>query len=207
MQSLMLENQAEIKARNIVEARTLTGSAFNDPTGCDVQVCSVHCNSDTTLVYPKSISSCLLSVQKKLASSDADIYQVEVSSTHAVVLDTTKRLTCFGWNDKGQLGKKSLPEKKTMLSVHYFLKELKLVCMISTGKDFTLALDELGDVYSWGANSVGQLGLGTFHDFHTPSAVRFINKAKIVKIATGNVHSVAISSKFECFTWGESALV
>ena len=73
---------------------------------------------------------------------------------------------------------------------------------VCCGYQHTLALTINGQVYSWGNNEAGQLGLGS----KAPSCVRkpkLIESLKnVVKLAAGQLHSAAITKNQELFTWG-----
>eukprot|EP00955_Chlamydomonas_euryale_P113658 366229-Chlamydomonas_euryale.AAC.11 len=64
-----------------------------------------------------------------------------------------------------------------------------------------------GDVWSFGSNDAGQLGLGErgVEDKHAePRMVRALKGAKIVGIAAGSSHSLALTSAGELLSWGQS---
>jgi alpha-tubulin suppressor-like RCC1 family protein len=58
-------------------------------------------------------------------------------------------------------------------------------------------------VYSWGGNGNGQLGIGHLEEaHHTPVLVSFPKGEEIIKIACGLYFSAALSSSGSLFTWG-----
>lgn len=57
-----------------------------------------------------------------------------------------------------------------------------------------------GDVYSFGYGFFGQLGLNQSQTFFSPQKNPFLEK--IVKVACGEHHSVAVSENGSVFTWG-----
>lgn len=64
---------------------------------------------------------------------------------------------------------------------------------MATGENFSLALSEKGEVFSWGINSDGQLGHGHKSDLKIPKKIDF--KLKVVDIACGDSHSMLLSGK------------
>ncbi len=56
-----------------------------------------------------------------------------------------------------------------------------------------LILSEVGDVYSFGDGSTGQLGLGPPSLMTTPHIVDLLPRGKIYMVATGYGHSVAVT--------------
>jgi alpha-tubulin suppressor-like RCC1 family protein len=58
-----------------------------------------------------------------------------------------------------------------------------------------------GTVWSWGANSSGQLGDGTLTDRETPVQVEGL--AGIVAVASGAHHTLALASDGSVWSWGD----
>lgn len=65
---------------------------------------------------------------------------------------------------------------------------------MATGENFSLALSQSGEVYSWGINSDGQLGHGHKSDIKIPKKLDFAYKIK--DIACGDSHSVMLTGSF-----------
>lgn len=81
------------------------------------------------------------------------------------------------------------------------------IIQVSGGENHTLALDDAGNVYAWGSNSDGQVGLGLPNHEHqaTPKSLSESGKLrgkKIVQIATGSDHSLALDSDGKIYAWG-----
>jgi alpha-tubulin suppressor-like RCC1 family protein len=79
-----------------------------------------------------------------------------------------------------------------------------LAVEIAAGAGHILARLDNGDVYAWGANSAGQLGLSDSTDRLTPTAVTLPGKAK--SIAAGALHSVAVLEDGTVWAWGSNVL-
>ncbi|XP_018619035.1 probable E3 ubiquitin-protein ligase HERC1 isoform X2 [Scleropages formosus] len=62
---------------------------------------------------------------------------------------------------------------------------------IAVGAEHTLALSSTGDVYSWGSNSEGQLGLGHTNHVREPTLVTSLQGKNIHQISAGRCHSAA----------------
>lgn len=61
-----------------------------------------------------------------------------------------------------------------------------------------MALTALGELYGWGHNGYGQLGLGTTAAYHSsPSLAILPSKCKVAKVACGSFHSVALTENRE----------
>ncbi|XP_028136795.1 RCC1 domain-containing protein 1 [Diabrotica virgifera virgifera] len=73
---------------------------------------------------------------------------------------------------------------------------------VKCGKEHCLILDEIGNVYSFGVGSRGQLGHGKLTEEPEPVLIEALAGIKIKKIATGGWHSCAISEDGVLYAWG-----
>ncbi|XP_039629608.1 probable E3 ubiquitin-protein ligase HERC1 isoform X4 [Polypterus senegalus] len=62
---------------------------------------------------------------------------------------------------------------------------------IAVGAEHTLALSSAGDVYAWGSNSEGQLGLGHTNHVREPTLLTSLQGKNINQISAGRCHSAA----------------
>src|SRR5690348_1359769 len=73
----------------------------------------------------------------------------------------------------------------------------KLFTRVSAGSEHSVALTDSGEVYTWGGDPEGQLGLGgTTGESQvqvTPHLVLSLSKFKITKIAAGGAHTLALT--------------
>lgn len=87
------------------------------------------------------------------------------------------------------------------------------VTAIAAGEAHTLALSGDGSVYSWGRGTFGRLGTGSEADQHYPVRLNFFASStdgratddkniKIVGIAAGAYHSLALSDDGSVWAWG-----
>ncbi|XP_072477508.1 secretion-regulating guanine nucleotide exchange factor [Notamacropus eugenii] len=117
----------------------------------------------------------------------------------AVVTDGGELFVC-GLNKDGQLG---LGHTEDVLS---FIPCTPLagcpILQVSCGWDFTLLLAENGQVLSCGSNSFGQLGLppGPRRQV-TPQVIELLSE-KVVCIAAGMRHALAVTENGLVFQWG-----
>jgi alpha-tubulin suppressor-like RCC1 family protein len=77
---------------------------------------------------------------------------------------------------------------------------------IDQGGDLTtdgheLAIDTTGDVWAWGDNARGQLGIGTEVNSNVPVAVVGL-PADILDVRAGGMHSLALDSAGNVWAWG-----
>ena len=83
----------------------------------------------------------------------------------------------------------------------------ELIKEIVCGYSHTLAINQFGQMYSWGNNENGQLGLG---QDNVPVVVRkpILNQyvSNVVKLAAGHEHSLALTKSQDLYAWGAGAL-
>jgi hypothetical protein len=83
--------------------------------------------------------------------------------------------------------------------------------LLATGSEHSLALTQAGlfgpEVLTWGRGSAGQLGLGSFDDVSTPSAVALPLIASlypVVQVGAGDLHSLALLENGQVLGWGDN---
>ncbi|QKG51407.1 hypothetical protein GKZ67_00910 [Hymenobacter sp. BRD67] len=78
---------------------------------------------------------------------------------------------------------------------------------VAVGSNYSLALAADGTAYAWGANNNGQLGIGTTTSSSTPVAVSqgaMPTGTRLVQIAAGNYHAVALAADGTVYAWGSN---
>ncbi|KAI3973982.1 hypothetical protein MKX01_030558 [Papaver californicum] len=116
---------------------------------------------------------------------------ISYGGAHTLFLSETGRVFATGLNDFGQLG---ISDKKA-----YTFDPLEVtslpdeVIQISAGYYHSAAVTVNGELYMWGKNSNGQLGLGK-------SADKRVYSPTI--IALGSEHSIAITDDGAVLSWG-----
>ena len=74
---------------------------------------------------------------------------------------------------------------------------------VSAGQDFTLAIDESGNIWSWGSNSYGQLGNGeSGYSNNVLIPTQIMNEITYIKISAGAEESFGIDSEGNIWIWG-----
>jgi len=117
------------------------------------------------------------------------------SHTCAVVAGEAR---CWGANDRGQLGRAALEQAPSFVPARAAVPGT--VSAIAAGALHTCAIAD-GDVWCWGDNSFGQLGLGTVGGtFATPQKV---NLSGASLLAAGRSHTCAVTAT-EMRCWGRN---
>jgi len=126
-----------------------------------------------------------------------NIVAISSGSSHSLALDKTGQVWAWGANSNGQLGQGNTSYSASPVKVlgsggTGFLNNIK---SISTGSGFSAALDNDGNIWTWGQNSYGQLGNGTEGagtDTNTPHKVNSLSR--ITGVSDGNMHALALKN-------------
>uniref|UniRef100_A0A3P9MKF2 HECT domain-containing protein n=1 Tax=Oryzias latipes TaxID=8090 RepID=A0A3P9MKF2_ORYLA len=80
------------------------------------------------------------------------------------------------------------------------------VTQVACGSQHTVVLSKDGQVYTWGQNSRGQLGLGKegCSSISSPQCVRSLSGMPLVQVSAGGEHSFALSVSGSVFGWGRN---
>jgi alpha-tubulin suppressor-like RCC1 family protein len=73
---------------------------------------------------------------------------------------------------------------------------------VSAAKYHDLAVTGTGKVYSWGNGKNGRLGHGNENSVPEPLIITSLLKIKVIKIATGEGHSLVLSNEGSIYSWG-----
>ena len=132
------------------------------------------------------------------------ITQISAGSLHSLILTEDGEVYAFGNNKKGQLGLNDTEERlvPTKIDSNYYGN--KKITQISTGDSHSLILTEDGEVYAFGYNGKGQLGLNNKTDRLVPTKIdstHYGNK-KIAQIFAGSLHSFVLTEDGEIYAFG-----
>lgn len=133
---------------------------------------------------------------------------------HAAAVNERGELFAWGCNRDGQCGLRLPPSQgdeddpeRAAVPINPFKEFHKcLVTLVACGGSHTLALSSTQQVFAWGNNKHGQLGLS--HDeadsFNVPQEVCTFKEKIVSWISAGSNHSVALTIEGYCYTWGRN---
>lgn len=132
------------------------------------------------------------------------ICKVACGESHTLAVNEWGQVFSWGSSSHGQLGLQSdegiQPKPKIIRSL-----ATSFVVQVSCGYKHCLALTNNGELYAWGCNDYGQLGLGmTSASVPVPSLVTSLTGVPLAFIASGGSHSFAISKSGAVFGWGKN---
>ena len=131
---------------------------------------------------------------------------VAAGGGHSLALDSRGVVWAWGSNSDGQLGLGNFNGAVFALPITFPGGEI--ITAIAGGAFYSLALDSAGNVWAWGSNCRGQLGISSF-DANRNTPVKLTNfppNTRIVAIAAGGEHSLALDSAGNVSAWGSNTL-
>ncbi|XP_003924053.2 putative E3 ubiquitin-protein ligase HERC6 [Saimiri boliviensis] len=130
---------------------------------------------------------------------------VSCGKEHSLAVCHKGRVFAWGAGSEGQLGVGELKEINFTPRKITTLNGIKII-QVSCGHYHSLALSKDSQVFSWGKNSHGQLGLGKeFPSQPSPQRVRSLEGIPLAQVAAGGAHSFALSLCGTSFGWGSNS--
>ena len=162
-----------------------------------------------------------------LLPKSSDVVQLACGDSHSLIVDGQGHVYCWGANSCGQVGI-SIKDPRTTndtdgvshVSVPVLLEALQdqVVVSVACGEAHSLCVTNRGDLYSWGACSCGQLGIGDQNDLprdqegypYQPNpalvTVGFEGRS-VLRVACGGVHNLAITESSSSLATSISSLL
>lgn len=130
----------------------------------------------------------------------SDVIMVAAGTGFSVALKGDGTVWTWGNHADSRLGDRGPEDSDFPRQVIGIDKVFDIAC----GEDFVVALSE-NKIYTWGGNSCGQLGDGTYDNRSTPQAIAESSYGGLNKIATGNKHVLAVIDN-KLYTWGNNSV-
>ena len=96
--------------------------------------------------------------QVVFGDDDKEIKYIAAGDMHALAVDVDGNLWAWGYNEFGQVGNGTAAPGDFVGQPVKILEDKSIVA-VSAGNDHSLALDEKGQVWAWGRNHHGQVGV------------------------------------------------
>ncbi len=189
---------------------------------CVDSSCDIECNDDSLTYCPESDTctdtqtdpencgtcgnTCGGTTACEAGQCDQDdtvmeVIDVSTGFQHSCALLASGTVICWGRGSLGQLGD-GIDDSDHERREPNEVEGIDNAIAISTGRNFSCALLQTGEVQCWGQNSYGQLGNGTAELSAVPTPVSEITDAST--ITTGNEHACAIEDG-QVYCWGRNS--
>ena len=159
-------------------------------------------DNDKMLKYPLLIYKLKNIIVKKIYSGWE--YNIIISNTNELYSFGNNNMFQCGipFNQEYQKDNKMVKNPQNITAIHGNIKGISAAC----GNEHTLILDENNNVYSFGNNEDGVLGV----ENNNLKSYNFIKvdfgqyNGKIKDIAAGTVHNIALTDDGKIFSWGSA---
>ncbi|XP_068123256.1 RCC1 and BTB domain-containing protein 1 isoform X2 [Hyperolius riggenbachi] len=128
------------------------------------------------------------------------VVQVACGSHHSLALSWEGEVFAWGYNNCGQIGMGTTTNQPVPRRVSAQM-QCKAVA-IAAGPTSSMAITENGQLYGWGYNGTGQLGLGSTGNQLIPCRVVFAPQVCVVQIVCGYSHTMGLTDQGHLYSWG-----
>jgi len=128
---------------------------------------------------------------------------VSVGNNHGHAITREGRIYSWGSNDNGELGLGLPMVEASRRSSPQRMGTATNWVQVSPNNSSSAAINSAGELWIWGSNRQGQVGVGTSgNDFNTPQRVGTATNWAYVSM--GNQHTTAITDEGQLFVWGSN---
>ena len=132
------------------------------------------------------------------------VVTIACGGSHSGVVTDTGKIFMWGLNRSGQCGTTSKSDSLIEpRPVDFPTNTLVFPTLLACGSSHTIMVTRSGSVYSWGAGSLGRLGIPELKKKQfEPVEVTALSDIQIRAIAVGDFHTLALSQENEVYSWG-----
>eukprot|EP01125_Pyxidicula_operculata_P004047 TRINITY_DN1574_c0_g1_i3.p1 TRINITY_DN1574_c0_g1~~TRINITY_DN1574_c0_g1_i3.p1 ORF type:complete len:2540 (-),score=589.38 TRINITY_DN1574_c0_g1_i3:112-7731(-) len=132
-----------------------------------------------------------------------NVVSISCGTNHTLIVTSDGALYAFGSNSYGQLGLGPSKEDFAVPQCVEFLSDKKVVKVATKGY-FSLAITDEGQLYSFGENSYGQLGLGHKENQTLPQLVASLSGKRVIDASAGMFHSIVLTDDGHVYSFGNN---
>ncbi|XP_077073484.1 putative E3 ubiquitin-protein ligase HERC4 isoform X1 [Siphateles boraxobius] len=142
---------------------------------------------------------------EQVVSLDAqNIVAVSCGESHTLALNDKGQVFAWGLGSDGQLGLSNIEDCLRVPRTVKSLSEVHIT-QVACGYWHSLALARGGQIFSWGQNKYGQLGLGMQGaSVSTPQVIQSLQGVPFAQISAGGAHNFGLTLSGAVFGWGRN---
>ncbi|CAF1551114.1 unnamed protein product [Didymodactylos carnosus] len=170
-------------------------------------------------VYLLGKTSLVASSRNQFYIRNDPVLQIACGDQHTIIVTQSGRAFAFGDNSSGQLGlgHNDKVDKVSCIKSLKFNDDREKVCLAACGREHSIVTTTKGSLYSFGSNSIDQLGIDTnkYKGESTESKSSLYSKptkldslpANIMwkRLAAGAEHSCALTKQGTVYVWGSNS--
>ena len=126
---------------------------------------------------------------------------ISAGESHTCGLTPDGALYCWGWNLEGELGDGS---GRTLSATPNRIAADHVFIAVSAGGFHTCAIDAAHNLYCWGLNASGQLGIGALGLTTAATPLLVVGSLSFAKVSLGTAHSCAATTGGVWYCWGQN---
>ena len=148
-----------------------------------------------------------LKLNNYFANNSKTIVDAAGGKGFSLFVDDDGKVYSSGEGGYGQLGLNSTTDYTIPQEITYFSTAGITIVKVFAGEYHSMALDDNGNLYGWGRNDKGQLGLGHFNSpVLVPTALDMSNfDGDPTKVDLGGLHSLVITDQDKSYTFGDNS--
>ena len=133
----------------------------------------------------------------RLVVHDTTFQSVEWGSNHVCAVDARQDVLCWGANSAGQIGDGTTTERVDPVLIMGVAGVNFL--SVAAGGSHSCAITTANDMYCWGGNGSGELGIGTTVASTTPVLV---SGGHAFQVVTAGVNTCGVTTANDAYCWG-----
>eukprot|EP00898_Chlorokybus_atmophyticus_P006695 jgi/Chlat1/7026/Chrsp56S06698 len=141
------------------------------------------------------------------------VLQVACGAHHAAAVSADGQLQTWGYNTRGQLGRGTRSDgQQVPRRVEHFVRdpyyddmERPLITVVACGQYHTACVSAVGEVFTWGEGSQGQLGHLTLSSSDWPRRISTLVGTPLKTVSCGQAHTAGVTVEGALYMWGSNA--
>lgn len=123
---------------------------------------------------------------------------------HSLALTQDNYIYSWGNCESGQIGRCLRTRDKNSQQMKIESIGTRSAVEIWCNKNSSFFKDKKGNLYAFGMNTYGQLGIGTRNNTPKPTLVKELVGVNIIGLAGGEEHTVAVADDGRVYAWGRN---
>ena len=184
------------------------------------RVCDMHVITDLSEMHSTPWAAQWMKVYKDNIAAETPIMSLEIGQSHSFACTGRGKAYVWGWNDNGQCAKDPMYTDEVIIKQNSKVAQLALFdkdngmansdgsaikcSQIICCEDRCLVISQdAREVYAWGGNERGQLGLGHYSTVCQPTCIDYFVKhgLKVNSLDAGGYLTLACDHKGQAFAW------
>jgi hypothetical protein len=130
--------------------------------------------------------------------------RVASGAHHTLALTTDGKIFAWGDPESGKLGRMLISRNKDKQALMIERVAARDAQDVWAGNHHSFYINKTKQVYAWGLNNHGQLGVGHKENISLPEKVKNLEGVTVTMMAGGEHHTIAVADDGRVFCWGRN---